>query len=188
MENWQAQGQDAGSRLETELPDPLGGPFEPIEVPARLRNAGIDLEVLKGHYALVGLLPGGADARGLAVHLNSAQFQYASKGLAIVAALQGSTEQRSNTAMDRALRGIQVVPLTETAVSIAALRNKIPFPRRPRPLFAENESAATYLIQPDGRLLRSWDAYRPAKEIVAALRAVLGPPSGVAETAGPKVR
>ncbi|MCW5965966.1 MAG: right-handed parallel beta-helix repeat-containing protein [Bryobacterales bacterium] len=179
LDAWRAQWQDDSSTLETDLPDPLGGPFEPAEFPERLRNADIDFRLFLGRYTLISILPDGEDARGLAVHLNSAQFQYAAKGLAVVAMLPGIAQQRENTAIDWALRGVTVVPLTTMADSSVAMRRTIPQPRRPWPLSAADGSAATYLLDPDGRLLRSWVVYRPAREIVATLRILFGTPAGI---------
>lgn len=79
----------------------------------------------------------------------------APKGLAVVAMLPGSEEQRQNLATDWALRGVTVVPLKTNAGSSAAMRRTIPQPRRPWPISAADESAVTYLLDPDGRLLRN---------------------------------
>ena len=176
---WQMQAQDTGSTTEASVPDPLGGPFDPSQVPPRLRDAGIRLDALKGRYALIALLPDTPDARGLAVHLNSARFQYASKGLAVLAAVPGDPRQRQNLAADWALYGIEVVSLTAAAV-VPLYRQTIPLPKRPRPLAANDDAPALYLLGPDCNLLRAWQGYHPAREILAPLRALLGPPAGVA--------
>lgn len=97
------------------------------------------------------------------------KFHSASKGLAVVAMLPGSGEQRQKIATDWALRGVTVLPLKTNAGSSAAMRRTIPQPRRPWPISAADESAVTYLLDPDGRLLRSCAACRPPKEILAAL-------------------
>jgi hypothetical protein len=177
LAEWQMQAQDTGSTIEASLPDPLGGPFEPSQVPPRLRDAGLRLDALKGRHALVALLPETPDARGIAVHLNSARFQYASKGLAVIAALPGDSRQRQNLAADWALYGIEVVSLAPSAAP-PLYRQTIPLPKRPHPLAANDDAPALYLLDPDGNLLRAWQGYRSAKEILAALRALLGPPSG----------
>ncbi|MDZ7637623.1 MAG: right-handed parallel beta-helix repeat-containing protein [Bryobacterales bacterium] len=179
LDTWRAHGQDNASTMETSLPDPLGGPFEVTGIPARLRNAGIGIEALQGRFALVGLLSGDADARALAVHLSSARFQYAAKGLQVVAAIPGTAEQRRNTAADWGLDAIEIVALPAATESELSYRNRVPLPKRPRPIFAAGESPAVYLLDPQGRLLRSWHGYRPAKEILAALRAAMGSPAGM---------
>lgn len=180
---WQGRGQDAGSTIEKSLPDPLGGPFVPAPIPARLRAAGIDLSAFKGRYALIALLPDSPDARGLAVHLNSAQFQYAAKGLAVVAALPGSQRERENKARDWALHGIEVAPLVPGEDRAAKRRDPRTSAKRAAATTL-TEAPVTYLVDPSGNLLRAWEGYRPAKEILAAVRAVLGPPAGVAAEVG----
>jgi hypothetical protein len=96
-------------------------------------------------------------SRSEAVVLRSAAFQYGAKGLRTIAIAAPASRNARQAATDWNLDGVQV------------LTGKL----------SAGNSPITFLLDRDGRMLKRWAGYAPAKEIVFTVRKLLGPPPGV---------
>jgi hypothetical protein len=84
-------------------------------------------------------------------------MQYEAKGLRIIAVAVPASQNARQAAADWNLDGVQVLAGKVTAGSLPI----------------------TFLLDRDGRMLKRWTGYAPAKDIVFTLRTLLGPPAGV---------
>jgi hypothetical protein len=158
-----ASGQDSEGTFSSIEPE-SHREIQPASVTPDLLNSNLDLQSLKGSYALVSFLnlsSGERDkddpSRSEAIVLRSAAMQYGAKGLRIIAVAVPASRNARQAAADWNLDGVQVLAGKVTAGNLPI----------------------TFLLDRDGRMLKRWIGYAPAKEIVFTLRTLLGPPAGV---------
>ena len=158
-----ASGQDSEATFSSVEPDSLRAP-QPASVTPDLLNSGLDSQSLRGSYALVSFVDLSPEvrvkddpSRSEAVVLRSVAFQYGAKGLRTIAVAAPASRNARQAATDWNLEGVQVL-----AGNVSA-----------------GNSPITFLLDRDGRMLKRWAGYAPAKEIVFTIRKLLGPPAGV---------
>jgi hypothetical protein len=121
--------------------------------PSELTAAGLNLGELRGSPVLVSFLglTSGA-SRSQAVVVESAAVQYRSKGLVPLIVADKAESVR-----------------TDWHIRSARVR---------KGTLAKAELPLTFLLDREGRVLYRWSGYAPAKDVVFAVRKLLGPPAG----------
>jgi hypothetical protein len=158
-----ASGQDSTGTFSSAGPESLQVPRPRADTPILLKTQ-LDVASLRGSYALVSFLNlssgervQGDPSRSQAVVLRSTAFQYGGKNLRTIAVAAPTSRNPRQAAADWNLDGVEVVA------------GKAP----------RDTSTETFLLDREGRVLKHWAGYAPAKEIVFTLRNLLGPPSGL---------
>jgi hypothetical protein len=131
------------------------GAVEHTRRPAALPDPATGLDPLPGSFSLVADLGMNDASRSQLVFLQSALEQYGERGLTVAVRLHGDVP--STLAWDWNLGRVRVLAPSPTRVATLP---------------------TTWLVGPDGRVVRRWEGFAPPADLGLTLRSLIGPPVG----------